>query len=264
MTALPVRSAARHRFGRHSGIALEMGSARTRVWLLGRGLISDVPTVTFGTDTRCPVQRGTIIDPAGCARMLERLLGHRLPRFTAPHVVVTTPVLGGPAYRDAARAAVEVLRPRTVLTVPTARAIALAAGAGRTRPLLVVDVGAHLSEVVLLADTGVVDARRTALGTSDLDATPPERVGDAVGDMVSAMLRQDGGSLTADALSRGVLLAGGGALRPDITYHLTARLQAAVRVVPAPHTAAVRGAAQHLLAVRSRLRAADAAPPGPD
>ncbi|MFH9011762.1 rod shape-determining protein [Streptomyces sp. NPDC017943] len=264
MTALPVRSAARHRFGRHSGIALEMGSARTRVWLLGRGLISDVPTVTFGTDTRCPVQRGTIIDPAGCARMLERLLGHRLPRFTAPHVVVTTPVLGGPAYRDAARAAVEVLRPRTVLTVPTARAIALAAGAGRTRPLLVVDVGAHLSEVVLLADTGVVDARRTALGTSDLDATPPERVGDAVADMVSAMLRQDGGSLTADALSRGVLLAGGGALRPDITYHLTARLQTAVRVVPAPHTAAVRGAAQHLLAARSRPRAADAAPPGPD
>ncbi|NEA63981.1 hypothetical protein [Streptomyces sp. SID12488] len=50
---------------------------------------------------------------------------------------------------------------------------------------------------------------------------------------------------------RGALLAGGGALRPDITYHLTGQLHAPLQPVPAPHTAAVRGAAKLLQAVHT-------------
>ncbi|WP_228984983.1 rod shape-determining protein, partial [Streptomyces sp. DH12] len=149
--------------------------------------------VTFpGWGAVHPIQRGTIVDTPGTARMLERLLGHRMPRTGRPLVVVTSPVLDGPAFRAAARTAVEVLRPRAVLTVPGARAVALAAGADHVRPLLVVDIGAHLTEVVLLADGAVTDARRTALGTADLsDGTPPELITDAVVGMVTAMLRQD-------------------------------------------------------------------------
>lgn len=263
MTATDPGATAQHRYRRSCGIALDMGSARTRVWIAGRGLVSDVPSVTFGTDMAYPIQRGTIVDTAGCARMLQRLLGHRLPRLARPDIVVTTPVLDGPAYRGAARTALEVLRPHSVLTVPTAQAVALAVGADLSRPLLVVDIGAHLTEVVLLADTGVVDARRTALGTSDLDTTPPVRISETVAAMITAMLRQDRTTLTIDALDRGVLLAGGGVLRPDITYHLTGRLHAPLRVVPAPHTAAVRGAARHLQATRAPASATDIAPPGP-
>ncbi|MGV9989524.1 rod shape-determining protein [Streptomyces sp. NPDC003374] len=229
-----------------------MGSARTRVWIAGRGLVLDVPTVTFaGAGAAYPVQRGAVVDTPGAARMLERLLGHRLPRFVRPLVVVAAPVLDGVAYRSAARSAVEVLRPRSVLTVPAARAVAVAAGADLTRPLLVVDVGAHLTEVVLLADGAVVDARRTALGTADLDGGPPRELGDAVAAMVTAMLRQDRTSLALEALTRGALLAGGGALRPEVTYHLTGRLHAPIRTVAAPHTAAVRGAAALLRAAHA-------------
>ncbi|MFJ4467626.1 rod shape-determining protein [Streptomyces sp. NPDC089424] len=235
-----------------SGIALDMGSARTRVWIAGRGLIADVPTVAFpSTGTVYPIQRGTIVDPAGCARMLERLLGHRLPRLIRPMVVVTTPVLDGIAYRTAARTAVEALRPRSVLTVPSARAVAVAAGADLSRPLLVIDIGAHLTEVVLLSDGAVVDARRTALGTSDLATTSCADIIEAVGTMVTVMLRQDPTTLAVHALHTDVLVAGGGALRPEITYHLTGRLRAPLRIVPAPHTAAVRGAAQLLHAAHA-------------
>ncbi|MBD0417817.1 rod shape-determining protein [Streptomyces sp. NPDC052309] len=250
-----------------SGVALDMGSARTRAWIAGRGLILDVPTVTFpGAGAVYPIQRGTIVDAPGTARMLERLLGHRLPRLTRPLVVVTAPVLDGFAYRTQARTAVEVLRPRSVLTVPSARAVALAAGADLSRPLLVLDIGAHLTEVVLLVDGAVFDARRTALGTGDLgDGATPAAIGEAVADMVTSMLRQDRTSLTVDALGRGTLLAGGGALRPEITRHLTGRLHAPLRTVPAPHTAAVRGAAKLLEAAHSHpsTTAADDAPPGP-
>ncbi|MEU2723152.1 rod shape-determining protein [Streptomyces smyrnaeus] len=238
------------------GLALEVGSARTRAWVSGRGMILDVPTVTFpGTAAVHPVQRGAIVDVPGTARMLDRLLGHRLPRLVRPLVVITTPVLDGPAYRERARKAVEVLRPRAVLTVPTARAVALAAGADRTRPLLVVDVGAHLTEVVLLAEGAVFDARRTALGTIDLpDAGDPSQITEAVSTMIASMLRQDGTSLTADALSQGALLAGGGALLPGLTRQLIGSLHAPLRAVPAPHTAAIRGAA-------ALLRSAEVHPP---
>jgi rod shape-determining protein MreB len=241
-----------------TGIALGLGSARTRAWMSGRQSILDVPTVTApGDSATYPVQRGTIVDTPGTARMLNRLLGHRLPRFGRPLLIVTTPVLGGLAYRAEARTAVEVLRPRTVLTVPTARAVAMAVDADLTHPLLVLDIGAHLTEVTLLADGAVTDARHTALGTGDLGTgdlaglTPPVHITDAVVAMVTAMLDEDRTPQTLDALRRGVLLAGGGALRPDVTYHLSRRLSAPVRSVPAPHTAAVRGAAGLLRAVHA-------------
>ncbi|MFE9169148.1 rod shape-determining protein [Streptomyces kebangsaanensis] len=263
--AAAASAATRHRpwpLGRQGcGVALDMGSARTRAWVAGRGLVIDVPTVTFpGAGAVYPIQRGTIIDTEGTARMLERLLGHRLPRFTRPLVVVTAPVLDGVAYRNEARTAVEVLRPRGVLTIPSARAVALAAGADLSRPLLVVDIGAHLTEVVLLSEGAVVDARRTALGTTDLDTASPLQICDAVATMVTAMLRQDRTSLAIDALRRGALLAGGGALRPEITYHLTGRLHAPLRAVAAPHTAAVRGAATLLRSVRDHPSETDSAP----
>ncbi|MFJ4685367.1 hypothetical protein [Streptomyces sp. NPDC088789] len=222
-------------------VALDLGGARTRAWSEGRGTLIDVPTVT---PSGAGVPRGALTDVPGTARLLERLLGHRMPRLARPLVVVTTPVLDGPAHRERARAAVGVLHPRAVLTVPTARAVALAVDADLSRPLLVVDLGAHLTEVVLLADGMVFDARRTPLGTADLSgAATPVDLREAVTAMLTSMLRQDRTPLTADALSRGGLLAGGGALRPDLTYRLTGVLEAPLRPVPAPHTAAVRGAA---------------------
>jgi rod shape-determining protein MreB len=259
MTTMPKDRpvAARHRSWpwcrRCSGIALDLGSARTRAWTSGRRTILDVPTITFPDEVAiCPVQRGTIVDTPGTSRMLDRLLGPRLPRRGRPLLILTTPALGGLAYRAEARTAVEVLRPRTVLTVPAARAVAVAADADLARPLLVVDIGAHLTEVTLLTDGAVTDARSTALGTGDLDSlTPPARITEAVVAMVSAMLDQDRTSQTRDALRHGPLLAGGGTLRADITRPLDGRLQAPVQPVLAPHTAAVRGAARLLQAAHT-------------
>ncbi|MEV3910998.1 rod shape-determining protein [Streptomyces canus] len=271
MTTAPSPVAARHRpwpwCRQCTGIALDLGSARTRAWMSGRRSILDAPTVTVPGDSAThPIRRGTIVDTPGTARMLNRLLGHRLPRFGRPLLILTTPVLGGIAYRAEARTAVEVLRPRTVLTVPAARAVAMAADTDLTHPLLVLDVGAHLTEVTLLTDGAVTDARHTALGTGDLstsdlstgdlstgdlEGTPPAQITDAVVVMVTAMLDQDHTSQTRDALRRGVLLAGGGALRPDITHHLTRGLRTPVQTVPAPHTAAVRGAARLLQAAHA-------------
>ncbi|MEV6617155.1 hypothetical protein AB0N31_25555 [Streptomyces sp. NPDC051051] len=261
------------------GLALDVGGARTRAWTSDRDTILDVPTAA-GSGTGAPLGRG-VVDGAGTARLLDRLFGDRESGAGdrepgggrgRPLVIVSGPVLDGVAHRDRVRTAVEVLRPRAVLTVPAARAVAVAARADLSRPLLVVDVGARLTEVVLLADGAVVDARGAALGTGDVDggapgtgggdgvpastaggdgavppATPPATLlVDTVTAMVTAMLEEDRTSRTLDALRRGVLLAGGGASRPEIPYRLTGRLHAPVRPVPAPRTAAVRGAAELL------------------
>ncbi|MFD7442851.1 rod shape-determining protein [Streptomyces sp. NPDC059909] len=231
-----------------TGLAIELGSARTRAWAPGRGVLLDVPTVAFpGTGASYPIQRGTIVDAHGTARMLDRLLSRRIPRCGRPLIVLTTPVLSGPGYRASALTALEALRPRTVLTVPTARAIALGAYADLTRPLLIVDIGAHLTEVALLTDGEVTNAYRTALGTSDLDETVTFReITRSVITMVTVMLRRDLSSQTVDALRRGVLLAGGGAVRPEFAHHLTGQLRVPVRPASAPRTVALRGAARIL------------------
>lgn len=237
------------------GVALELGSARTRAWVAGQGMILDVPTVTFpGPGVVHPGRRrGAIVDVAGTARMLDRLLGPRLPRSTRPLVMVTTPVLDGPAHRERARTAVRALRPRAVLTVPASRAIALAADADLARPLLVVDIGAHLTEVVLLGEGSVVDARCTAVGTADhahgTDAA--QKISETVALMITSLVHQDSTGLADDALNRGALLAGGGVLIPDLIHRLADTLRAPLCVAPAPHTAALRGAARVLRAAHT-------------
>jgi rod shape-determining protein MreB len=259
-----------------SGIALDLGSARTRAWTSGRRMILDVPTVTFdGGGAGYPIRRGAIVDTPGTAGMLDRLLGHRLPRFGRPLLILTAPVLGGVAYRAQARIAVEVLRPRTVLTVPTARAVAAAADADPSRPLLVVDIGAHLTEVALLAGGAVLDARHTTLGTSDLATSEPATsdpgtttitdttITHSIVAMVTAMLEEDRTSRTLEALRRGPLLAGGGALLPGIGHGLAGQLHTPVQPVPAPHTAAVRGAALLLRAAHAHRNRPPTAGPSP-
>ncbi|GAA2453002.1 rod shape-determining protein [Streptomyces macrosporus] len=234
------------------GLAVDLGSARTRVWQPGRGLIVDTPTVTspgpYGTH---PVQRGSVVDVEGVARLLDRLSVHHPHHLgRRPVVVLATPVLCDDDHRAAALAALEGLRPRTVLTIDSVRAVALGASADLTEPLLVVDVGAHLTEIALLVDGAVATAHRTPLGTADLGAiTTAAALAGSVVETVTDMLRGDPTPWTLDALGRGVLLSGGGALRPEIVYLLARRLRVPVRPAPAPHTAAVRGAAAALGAV---------------
>ncbi|MFE0452432.1 hypothetical protein ACFW2D_14250 [Streptomyces sp. NPDC058914] len=228
-------------------IAIDLGSARTRAWTTGRHGILDVPTVTGLDDLAAhPVQRGTIVDPASAARMLSRLLAHRIPKNAQPVIAFTMPVLSGQSHYTTTVGVLQVLRPHTVLALDSVMAIALATGADPFRPLLVIDLGFHLTEVALLADGEIMTARREAMGTGDLeDSSPADLVTDITA-VITSMMRDDPLPQFVDALDRGPLLAGGGALRPELVYQLSAQLHAPVQPVPSPHTAAVRGAAQAL------------------
>jgi rod shape-determining protein MreB len=190
-----------------------------------------------------------IVDLPGATRLLDHLLGEPAGLGQYAVVVLTTPVLCTERQRSAARAALEILDARTVLTIDSVKAAALGAGADLAQPLLVVDVGAHLIEVGLLVEGGVTQARRFDVGTSDLGATTTvAELVQSIGAAVTDLLRLDCGGQVVDALDRGTLLTGGGALRPEITYRLGQRLRAPVRPAPAPQFAAVRGAGLALVA----------------
>ena len=134
---------------RSSGVAIDLGSARTRAWMPDHGLIIDAPTIISpGADGGSrPVQRGVVVDKAGAGRVLERLLGGRAGLGHYSTVVLTTPVRSPGQHQSVTRAALEVLDPRVVLTIDGVKAAALGAGADLARPLLVLDIGAGLTEV---------------------------------------------------------------------------------------------------------------------
>ncbi|GAA1520846.1 rod shape-determining protein [Kribbella lupini] len=233
------------------GVAIDLGSARTRVWTSDAGLVADAPTVSsFRDELNHPVRRGSIVDPEGVAWLLRHLLHGTGTLGARPGILVLTmPALCTAADRAAGLSAAEVLDPATVLTVDGVKAAAIGANADFSGPQLVVDFGAHLTEVALLCEGSVSAASCTAIGTSDLaGSVTTTTLVEVVLDMVSGLLRTDCGPQIVDALDTGPVLTGGGSLRPAIVYQLSKRLSCQVRPAPRPHTAAVRGAAQLVLA----------------
>ncbi|MFC5173124.1 rod shape-determining protein MreC [Streptomyces mutomycini] len=256
--AAPVGTAAR-RTGPARGLAIDLGSSGTRAWVPGQGLVTGGPA-DLEDSTRRPVRRGRIVDAEFCAGLLDRLADTALGAHRQDSVIVLShPVLAGPEHRALAGELLAALGASCAVVLNSA-AGAAAACAGRLDggPVLVVDMGAELTEVALLVDGAVVDARQTDAGLSDLgpQSPPAELVGNVL-DMITSMWRQDRHGAVRGALRRGPVLTGGGALRRDITDRIAGCLGAPVRITPDPSTAVVRGAA---LILGSVLATAGAGP----
>lgn len=253
--ALRVRHGYRRLGGRTvaaRGLALDLGSSRTRAWVPGHGLVTG-PFLdrAFDGDAVRPVRRGRIVDPESCGRLLGRIADAALgPDRTDSVIVLSHPVLAGAVHRDAARELLAGLGPTRVLVLSSARAAAAHAGPPDAGPLLVVDMGAELTEVTLLVGGRIADARQAESGLSDLDpATLPAALVATVLDMVKSMWRQDRHGAIRGALRKGPVLAGGGALRPAVTDRLARCLGTPVRLAEDPSTTVVRGAGQILSSV---------------
>ncbi|WP_326769041.1 rod shape-determining protein [Streptomyces sp. NBC_01591] len=244
------------------GLALDLGSSRTRVWVPGHGVMADTDVCDdSSTETGYgrPVRRGRIVDPESCGRLLGRIADTALGADrTGTVIVLSHPVLAGARHRAAAEELIAALGPTTVIALDSARAAAACAGPRAGGPLLVVDIGAELTEATVLVDGQVRDARQAETGLGDLDpAQPPTAVVRTVLDMIMEMWKQDRHGAVLGALRKGPLLTGGGAARPDITNRIAVRLGVPVRLADDPATAVVRGAG---LVLSSVLRRADAAP----
>ncbi|MFE4691333.1 rod shape-determining protein [Streptomyces sp. NPDC056749] len=233
--------------GPAKGLAIDLGSSGIRAWVTGQGLVTGGPAGWEHSATR-PVRRGRIVDAETCARLLGRLADAALGADREGGVVVLShPVLAGQEHRATARELVASLGVSRAVVLNSASAAAGCTGDPAAGPVLVVDMGAELTEVALLVDGTVVDARQADAGLSDLDpgSVPAELVGNVI-DMITSMWREDRHGAVRGALRRGPVLTGGGALRHDVTDRITGRLGVPVRIAPDPSTAVVRGAALFL------------------
>ena len=160
--------AATDRRGEPAAVAVDLGSGQARLWAVGDG-IRAAPSAGEALSRPTPlVRRGRIVDAAGCVSLLTRLL-HTFPQAlpAGPVVVACRPVLATAADQDAIRRVVTaVFAPSRVLLIDTVRAAAIGSGAA-AGVLLVVDVGAQLTEVAVLVDGRVAAARRAETGTHD-------------------------------------------------------------------------------------------------
>ncbi|MFI8006176.1 rod shape-determining protein MreC [Streptomyces sp. NPDC086010] len=224
-------------------LAVDLGGSGTRAWVSGVGLLG-AGAVSGGSASR-PVSRGRIVDAESCAGLLARVADTALGADRRDTVIVLSrPVLAGREHRAQARQLLARLGASSGMVLSSAEAAAACAGPAGSGPVLVVDMGAELTEVALLVDGATADARQTDWGLTDLhpDALPAQLAGSVI-DMIACMWREDRHGAMRGALRRGPLLTGGGALRTDVTGLIGARLGTAVRIDPDPSTAVVRGAA---------------------
>jgi rod shape-determining protein MreB len=238
-----------------AAVAVDLGSGLTRIWAAGRRTLS-VPTLSDSlTHPSRLVRRGRITDPAG----YEHLLTRQLRRFHRPLpagavVVACRPVMASAEDENTARRLLTaVFAPSRMLFIDTVRAAAIGAGAA-PGVVLVVDVGAQLTEVAVLTGGRVAAARRADIGVSDL--IRPAEQGSIVHTIVDLVddLRADPHcrDLTRTAMRRGLLLVGGAAALPQLAARTAGVLSTSVRPAAHARVTAVRGAGLAALAALRR------------
>src|SRR5262249_49337236 len=153
------------------------------------------------------------------AGLLESMLDRHSAERRSLTVVATIPVMCGRAHRSDVLTVLDVLCPTSVVTIDSIKAAALGANADLSRAVLVGALGARLTEIGLLTDGSVTIAETVALGTEDLVAPAQvARLIEAVAEAVIHLMGEGCGPQVVDALDRGLLLTGGGALRAHLTY----------------------------------------------
>jgi rod shape-determining protein MreB len=237
-----------------AAVAVDLGSAYTRIWAAGRPAVS-VPTLSHSlTNPTRLVRRGRIVDSAGYEQLLCRLLRrfHR-PLPAGAVVVACRPVRTTADEEDETRQLLtDVFAPSRLLFIDTVRAAAIGAGEA-SGPLLVVDVGAQLTEVAVLNRGAVIAARRADMGISDvIRPGEPDAIVHTIVGLVDD-LRRDPRCPDPTIVARGgLLLVGGAAARPPLAARTAGALGVAVRPAAHPRLAAVRGAGLAALAALRR------------
>jgi rod shape-determining protein MreB and related proteins len=227
-----------------SAAAVDLGSGHTQVWVAGRGSVS-CPTGDTVRATGSLVRRGRVTDGSGCINMLSELIRqYRDPVPEGSVVVVCRPVLATLAEQHALhRVVTDVFPASRVLFIDTVRAAAVGAGAG-AGPLLIADIGAQVTEAAVLQHGRVRAARRADLGTRDIDrGGSTDLVARTATGMINELRRDPSAQpVVRAALTRGLIVVGDGAMRPELTLQIATNLRIAVRAAASPRAAALNGA----------------------
>jgi rod shape-determining protein MreB and related proteins len=182
-----------------SDMAVDLGTANTIVYVKGKGVVLNEPSVValvhkdgivkpyaFGHEAKVmlgrtpaeieairPLKDGVIADFKSAEEMIKHFIHtvHNRKTFTGPLIIVCVPSCSTPVERRAIQEAAESAGAREVFLIQEPMAAAIGAGLPVTEPIgsMVVDIGGGTTEVGVLSLGGVVHARSIRVGGDSMD-----------------------------------------------------------------------------------------------
>src|SRR5271156_5250608 len=180
-------------------MAIDRGTANTVVYVKGRGIVLNEPSVVaiasvkgkrqvlaVGEEAKLmvgrtpgnihairPLRDGVIADFEVTEEMIKHFIRRALNRrsFSAPQVIVCVPSGSTAVERRAIRESAESAGPRRVFLIEEPMAAAIGAGLPVTEPIgsMVIDVGGGTTEVAVLSLGGIVYCRSVRVGGDKMD-----------------------------------------------------------------------------------------------
>ena len=199
-------------------LAIDLGTASTRVIVKGRGMVIDEPSVV-AVDTRTrevlalghdaddlvgrtadhvvavrPVRQGAITDFDMAERMLRAML-HRcgMGRMSRPRVILTVPAAATSIERRALKQAIRGAGAGSAMLLESTMAAAIGLDLPVHEPVgsVIVDVGAGTSETGMISLGGVVALKALRIGGHDLDLAIATAVRQSLDLVISEALAQE-------------------------------------------------------------------------
>jgi rod shape-determining protein MreB and related proteins len=182
-----------------SDMAIDLGTANTLVYVKGRGIALNEPSVValikesgtyrpyaFGHEAKMmlgrtpdeiratrPLKDGVIADFKGAEEMIKYFIRtvHRRHSFTGPLIIVCVPSGSTPVERRAIQEAAESAGAREVYLIEEPMAAAIGANLPVTEPTgsMIVDIGGGTTEVAILSLGGIVFSRSVRVGGDKMD-----------------------------------------------------------------------------------------------
>ncbi len=180
-------------------MAIDLGTANTLVYVKGRGIVLDEPSVVAIADVRGkkqvlavgeeakqmlgrtpgnisairPLRDGVIADFEVAEEMIKHFIRkvHNRRGFASPMIIVCVPSGSTAVERRAIQESAESAGARRVMLIEEPMAAAIGAGLPVTEPSgsMVVDVGGGTTEVAVISLGGIVYARSVRVGGDKMD-----------------------------------------------------------------------------------------------
>ncbi|MDG5494524.1 MreB/Mrl family cell shape determining protein [Niveispirillum sp. SYP-B3756] len=180
-------------------MAIDLGTANTLVYVKGRGIVLNEPSVVAIRDLRGkkqvlavgdeaklmlgrtpgniqairPLRDGVIADFEVAEEMIKHFIRkvHNRRSFTSPEIVICVPSGSTAVERRAIQESAEAAGARRVSLIEEPMAAAIGAGLPVTEPTgsMVVDIGGGTTEVAVLSLNGIVYARSARVGGDKMD-----------------------------------------------------------------------------------------------
>ena len=214
-------------------MAIDLGTANTLVYVKGRGIVLNEPSVVAIADLRGrkqvlavgeeakhmlgrtpgniaairPMRDGVIADFEVAEEMIKHFIRkvHNRRSFASPMIVICVPSGSTAVERRAIQESAESAGARKVLLIEEPMAAAIGAGLPVTEPSgsMIVDIGGGTTEVAVISLGGIVYARSVRVG------------GDKMDEAVISYIRRQFNLLIGESTAERIKMAIGAAAVPD-------------------------------------------------